>query len=154
MEAVRYGPGGTDDYLGENPSPFVLSSEIILPRLAAIASANNQMANETKRADIARQLFDAYSAMSCCFLNEQLILEAMLPGLRCLRQDLVTIAPEHEEVVSSMIRDYETKLDMSRTERSGSVLGSSADDMRARVMSRIKDTTSKANISNIFNRKK
>ena len=39
---------------------------VILPRLAAMASANNQMANETKKADIARQLFDAYSAMSCC----------------------------------------------------------------------------------------
>ena len=38
--------------------------------------------------------------------------------------------------------------------RSGSVTGSSAEDMKARVMSRIKDTTSKANISNIFNRKK
>ena len=51
-------------------------------------------------------------------LSEQLILEAMLPGLRCLRHDLAIIAPEHEEVVSSMIRDYETKLDMSRPDRS------------------------------------
>ncbi|KAK7115385.1 hypothetical protein V1264_001262 [Littorina saxatilis] len=115
-----------------------------------MASANTQMANETKRADIARQLFDAYSAMSCCFLSEQLIQEAMLPGLRCLRQDMAVIASEHEEVVSSMIRDYETKLDMSRPDRSGSVTSGSAEDMRARVMSRIKDT----NISNIFTRKK
>lgn len=49
-------------------------------------------------------------------LNEQLIQEAMLPGLRCLRQDLASTAPEHEEVVSSMIRDYEAKL-MARPER-------------------------------------
>ncbi|KAL8571753.1 hypothetical protein ACOMHN_051120 [Nucella lapillus] len=82
-----------------------------------MASANNQMNNETKRGDIARQLFDAYSAMSCCFLNEQLIQEAMLPGLRCLRQDLSVTAPEHEEVVTSMIRDYETKLDLARPDR-------------------------------------
>lgn len=138
---------------GPNAEPK-FQDEFILPRLAAIASANNQVSNETKKADISKQLFDAYSAMSCCFLNEQLIQEAMLPGLRCLRLDLVTIAPEHEEVVSSMIRDYETKLDMTRSDRSGSVLSTSAEDMKARVMSRIKDTTAKANISNIFNRKK
>ena len=42
----------------------------------------------------------------------------MLPGLRCLRHDLALIAPEHEEVVSSMIRDYETKLDTARPDRS------------------------------------
>ncbi|XP_076470808.1 RAB11-binding protein RELCH homolog isoform X2 [Babylonia areolata] len=139
---------------GPNAEPK-FQDEFILPRLAAMASANNQMSNETKKADIARQLFDAYSAMSCCFLSEQLIQEAMLPGLRCLRQDLAIIAPEHEEVVSSMIRDYEAKLENARPDsRSGSVVSSSAEDMKARVMSRIKDTTSKANISNIFTRKK
>ncbi|XP_025114881.1 lisH domain and HEAT repeat-containing protein KIAA1468-like isoform X4 [Pomacea canaliculata] len=144
---------------GPNAEPK-FQDEFILPRLAAIASANNQTGNETKKADIARQLFDAYSAMSCCFLNEQLIQEAMLPGLRCLRQDLASTAPEHEEVVSSMIRDYEAKL-MARPEsynqdklRTSSVTSGSGEDMKARVMSRIKDTTAKANISNIFTRKK
>ncbi|KAJ8302486.1 hypothetical protein KUTeg_018882 [Tegillarca granosa] len=37
---------------------------IILPRLAAMAIANNHVTNETKKRDIAIQLFEAYSAMS------------------------------------------------------------------------------------------
>ena len=42
------------------------SSSVILPRLAAMASANNHVVNDTKRTDIALQLFEAYSALSCC----------------------------------------------------------------------------------------
>jgi hypothetical protein len=38
----------------------------------------------------------------------------MLPGLRCLRQDMSQIAPEHEEVVASMIREYESKMEACR----------------------------------------
>ncbi|XP_012937073.1 RAB11-binding protein RELCH homolog [Aplysia californica] len=122
--------------------------EFILPRLAAMASANNNMGNETKRTDIAMQLFEAYSALSCCSLSEQLIAEAMLPGLRCLKADMEAIAAEHQEVVSAMLRDYQQKLEAR------SLTPGSTDDLKATVMSKIKDTTSKANIGNIFNRKK
>ncbi|KAK6185471.1 hypothetical protein SNE40_007696 [Patella caerulea] len=119
-----------------------------------MALANNNTANETKRRDIAMQLFEAYSAMSCCFINDQLIIEAMLPGLRCLKQDMALIATEHEEVVVSMIKEYETKMDTNRmAERSGSISSvntMSAEDVRQRVMSKFKDS----NISNIFSRKK
>ena len=38
----------------------------------------------------------------------------MLPGLRCLKQDMSQIAPEHEEVISSMIKEYESKIEISR----------------------------------------
>lgn len=48
-------------------------------------------------------------------INDQLVQEAMLPGLRCLRQDMSQIAQEHEEVVNSMIRDYEAKMEISRS---------------------------------------
>ena len=50
--------------------------------------------------------------LNCCVvLSDQGIQESMIPGLRCLCQDMAVIAPEHEEVVLSMIRDYETKLE-------------------------------------------
>ncbi|XP_067652799.1 RAB11-binding protein RELCH homolog [Haliotis asinina] len=148
-------------HVGPNTEPK-FRDEFILPRLAAMAMANNNVTNETKKMDIAMQLFEAYSAMSCCFLNDQLIQEAMLPGLRCLRQDMAIIAPDHEEVVASMVREYETKMEGARpgdrnlgfSSSPGNQLGSAADDMKSRVMSRIKDTTSKANISNIFTRRK
>jgi len=47
-------------------------------------------------------------------INDQLVQEAMLPGLRCLKQDMSQIAPEHEEVIASMIKDYKSKMEMSR----------------------------------------
>lgn len=50
-------------------------------------------------------------------MNDQLVRETMLPGLRCLQQDMSQTAPEHEEVIQSMIRDYENKMEISRSER-------------------------------------
>lgn len=47
-------------------------------------------------------------------INYQLVQEAMLPGLRCLKLDMSQIAPEHEEVISSMIKEYESKIETSR----------------------------------------
>ncbi|XP_052822976.1 RAB11-binding protein RELCH homolog isoform X2 [Octopus bimaculoides] len=154
MEIIR-----TFARVGPNAEPR-FRDEFVLPRLAAMALANNSITNEIKKTDVALQLFEAYSAMSCCFINDQLVQEAMLPGLRYLRQDLSQLAPEREEVMSSMIKEYEAKLDASKSlERSPSqsvspTPGGNAEDVRARVMSKIKDTTSKAHIPNIFMRKK
>ena len=52
-------------------------------------------------------------------INDQLVQEAMLPGLRCLKQDMAVVAPEREEVVSSIIKDYETKVEGIRWEKQG-----------------------------------
>ena len=71
-----------------------------------------------KRSELCFATLCAYDLDLATVLSEQLIQEVMLPGLRCLRHDLALIAPEHEEVVSSMIRDYETKLDTARPDRS------------------------------------
>ncbi|VDI64402.1 Hypothetical predicted protein [Mytilus galloprovincialis] len=138
--------------VGPNTEPK-FREEFILPRLAAMASANNHMAEEKKKREIALELFEAYSSMSCCVMNDQLVRETMLPGLRCLQHDMVQIAPEHEEVIQSMIRDYETKMELSRSDRSSSFGQSNtgSDDVKSRMMSRLKDT---ANLSNIFTRKK
>jgi hypothetical protein len=50
-------------------------------------------------------------------MSDQLVRETMLPGLRCLQQDMIQIAPEHDEVIQSMIKDYETKMELSRSDR-------------------------------------
>lgn len=39
---------------------------VVLPHLHKLALANNSQAVESKRIDIATQLFEAYSALSCC----------------------------------------------------------------------------------------
>lgn len=39
---------------------------VVLPHLAKLALANNSQSAEAKRIDVAMQLFEAYSALSCC----------------------------------------------------------------------------------------
>ncbi|KAL3860031.1 hypothetical protein ACJMK2_010204 [Sinanodonta woodiana] len=88
----------------------------------------------------------------------------MLPGLRCLRQDMATIAQDHEDVLASMIKDYESKLETKRN-RSNSTIASldinippgapgMGEDIKARMMNRLKESTVKTNIGNLFTRKK
>lgn len=142
--------------VGPNAEPK-FRDEFVLPRLTLLALENNMEQHETRKKEMALQLFEAYSALSCCFINYQLVQEAMLPGLRCLRQDMATLAPEHEEVINSMIKEYEAKVETSRPADRSSFTGSFAhtgEDMKARMMNRLKESTSKANISSLFNRKK
>lgn len=49
-------------------SPLIssMSPLVVLPHLHKLALANNSQAVENKRVDIATQLFEAYSALSCC----------------------------------------------------------------------------------------
>lgn len=44
----------------------VFFSTVVLPHLHKLALCNNQQTVESKRIDIATQLFEAYSALSCC----------------------------------------------------------------------------------------
>ncbi|PIK42357.1 hypothetical protein BSL78_20800 [Apostichopus japonicus] len=84
--------------------------EFILPRLTAIAHGNCNVVEEWKKREIAMALFEAYSALSCCFISVELIQSAMLPGLRCLKRDLDLLSPEHAAVVGSMMKDLENKV--------------------------------------------
>ena len=45
---------------------FFFSFSVILPRLTTLAIENNNQMNEVKKKEIALQLFEAYSALSCC----------------------------------------------------------------------------------------
>ncbi|CAH1780269.1 unnamed protein product, partial [Owenia fusiformis] len=96
----------------------------VLPRLAKLAAQNNAVTNQTRKRDVAMQLFEAYSALSCCFISDQLIQVTMIPGLLYLLQDMQQVAPEHEPIISSMIKEFEAKVEASRQatgrERSGS----------------------------------
>ena len=48
-------------------------------------------------------------------MSQQLIQDAVLPGLRSLQQDLSQVAPnDHANVVASMIREFSDKLDPSK----------------------------------------
>ncbi|XP_054716426.1 RAB11-binding protein RELCH homolog [Uloborus diversus] len=142
--------------VGPNTEPK-FRDEFVLPRLAALAAKNNSTTNETKKMDIALALLEAYTAMSCCFMSDQLIAEAFLPGLRCLKADFQVIALEYEDAVNNMIQEFETKLDLGRSidSRPASLSissPSSMEDMKNRVtkMFTTRPTGSRPNIPNLF----
>ncbi|CAH1269897.1 KIAA1468 [Branchiostoma lanceolatum] len=153
--------------IGPNAEPK-FRDEFVLPRLAIMAGNNNLMINETKRTDIAMQLFEAFTAMSCCFISDDLINQCMLPGLRCLRQDMEHIAPQHQEVVASMIKEYEMKVDSKVPYDSsvpvGASLGNlaaamSSEDAKTKLLSKLgqlkdKSSVQGTKIASMFHRKK
>jgi hypothetical protein len=85
-----------------------------------IASQNSQTQSErgsAKRLEIATYLFEAYSALSCCFHSGQSILNSFLPGLYCLRVDFAQLRPDSVVVLDSIIKDLEHKLEQHRQDR-------------------------------------
>ena len=96
--------------------------DFILPFLALIASQNSHQQSDrgqAKRLEIATYLFEAYSALSCCFHSGQSILNSFLPGLYCLRVDFAQLRPDSVAVLDSIIKDLEHKLEQYRQDRFG-----------------------------------
>ncbi|XP_009983739.1 PREDICTED: lisH domain and HEAT repeat-containing protein KIAA1468 homolog, partial [Tauraco erythrolophus] len=81
--------------VGPNAEPR-FRDEFVIPHLHKLALVNNQQSVDSKRLDIATHLFEAYSALSCCFISEDLMVNHFLPGLKCLRTDMEHLSPEHE----------------------------------------------------------
>ncbi|XP_032813665.2 RAB11-binding protein RELCH homolog isoform X3 [Petromyzon marinus] len=144
--------------VGPNAEPK-FRDEFVIPHLHKLAAANNHQHNEGKRMGMALQLFEAYSALSCCFISDELMTTHFLPGLRCLRCDLEFLSPEHEVIVATMIREWELKLEAkSSADASGlsfpAALGS-AEDAKTKFLSKVGQlTTSSVMLANVFQRKK
>ena len=98
---------------------------------------------------MALALLEAYSAISRCSIPAPLIGETMLPGIRCLKEDVREVAPQFEEPVVNMISELEGKASWgaSGTQRgsvssltssgsSGAVsaMASQADDVKAKIL--------------------
>ncbi|XP_033099105.1 RAB11-binding protein RELCH homolog [Anneissia japonica] len=151
--------------VGPNAEPK-FRDEFILPRLAAIAHTNNNTSSRNRQSEVAMGLFEAYSALSCCFISEVQIRDAMLPGLRCLRQDLEALSPEHEVVVTSMIKDLESKISGRERAPSGASLASLGDsvanigeDAKSKIFNRLgalkdKSSASRSKMTSMFSKKK
>ncbi|XP_047423906.1 RAB11-binding protein RELCH homolog isoform X3 [Mugil cephalus] len=153
MEIIR-----TFGRVGPNAEPR-FRDEFVLPHLHKLALANNSQAVESKRIDIATQLFEAYSALSCCFISEEVMVNHFLPGLRCLRADMEQLSPEHEAILSSMIKECEIKVEnrgMSDAQGSMSIASSLVgEDAKTKFLSKMGQlTTSGAMLANVFQRKK
>ncbi|XP_068160054.1 RAB11-binding protein RELCH homolog isoform X2 [Antennarius striatus] len=153
MEIIR-----TFGRVGPNAEPR-FRDEFVLPHLHKLAQANNCQAVEIKRIDIATQLFEAYSALSCCFISEEVMVNHFLPGLRCLRTDMEHLSPEHEVILSSMIKECEIKVEnrgMADAQGSMSIASSLVgEDAKTKFLSKMGQlTTSGAMLANVFQRKK
>ncbi|KAJ8010820.1 hypothetical protein DPEC_G00079100 [Dallia pectoralis] len=153
MEIIR-----TFGRVGPNAEPR-FRDEFVLPHLHKLALGNNVQPSEIKRIDIATQLFEAYSALSCCFISEELMVTHFLPGLRCLKTDMEQLSPEHEVILSSMIKEVETKVEnrsIGQAEGSVSIAASLVgEDAKTKFLSKMGQlTTSGAMLANVFQRKK
>ncbi|KAM9436319.1 RAB11-binding protein RELCH homolog isoform 2-T2 [Clarias gariepinus] len=144
--------------VGPNAEPR-FRDEFVLPHLHKLALGNNMQTVENKRMDIAGQLFEAYSALSCCFISEEIMVNHFLPGLRCLRTDMEHLSPEHEVILSSMIKECELKVEnraMGEAQGSMSIAASLVgEDAKTKFLSKMGQlTTSGAMLANVFQRKK
>uniref|UniRef100_A0ABM5GAH0 RAB11-binding protein RELCH isoform X2 n=1 Tax=Pogona vitticeps TaxID=103695 RepID=A0ABM5GAH0_9SAUR len=144
--------------VGPNAEPR-FRDEFVIPHLHKLALVNNQQSTDSKRLDIATHLFEAYSALSCCFISEDLMINHFLPGLRCLRSDMETLSPEHEVILSSMIKECEQKVEnRSVQEPQGSMSIAASlvsEDTKTKFLNKMGQlTTSGAMLANVFQRKK
>uniref|UniRef100_A0A1A7WXA1 LisH domain and HEAT repeat-containing protein KIAA1468 n=1 Tax=Iconisemion striatum TaxID=60296 RepID=A0A1A7WXA1_9TELE len=153
MEIIR-----TFGRVGPNADPR-FRDDFVLPHLHKLALANNSQSVESKKIDIAIHLFEAYSALSCCFISEEVMVNHFLPGLRCLHADMEQLSQEHEVILSSMIKECEIKVEnrgMSDTQGSISIASSLVgEDAKTKFLSKMGQlTTSGAMLANVFQRKK
>ncbi|XP_069046960.1 RAB11-binding protein RELCH homolog isoform X2 [Lepisosteus oculatus] len=144
--------------VGPNAEPR-FRDEFVLPHLHKLALSNNMQAVDAKRLDIATQLFEAYSALSCCFISEELMVNHFLPGLRCLRTDMEHLSPEHEVILSSMIKECELKVENKTVQEPQGSMSIAAslvsEDAKTKFLNKMGQlTTSGAMLANVFQRKK
>ncbi|XP_033849216.3 RAB11-binding protein RELCH homolog isoform X3 [Acipenser ruthenus] len=144
--------------VGPNAEPR-FRDEFVLPHLHNLALGNNTQTVESKRQDIAMQLFEAYSALSCCFISEDLMVTHFMPGLRCLRTDMEHLSPEHEVILSSMIKECEQKVENKMVQEPQGSMSIAAslvsEDTKTKFLNKMGQlTTSGAMLANVFQRKK
>ncbi|XP_038626462.1 RAB11-binding protein RELCH isoform X1 [Tachyglossus aculeatus] len=144
--------------VGPNAEPR-FRDEFVIPHLHKLALANNLQSVDSKRLDIATHLFEAYSALSCCFISEDLMVNHFLPGLRCLRTDMEHLSPEHEVILSSMIKECELKVENKTVQEPPGSMSIAAslvsEDTKTKFLNKMGQlTTSGAMLANVFQRKK
>uniref|UniRef100_A0A4W2BZE4 RAB11 binding and LisH domain, coiled-coil and HEAT repeat containing n=1 Tax=Bos indicus x Bos taurus TaxID=30522 RepID=A0A4W2BZE4_BOBOX len=144
--------------VGPNAEPR-FRDEFVIPHLHKLALVNNLQIVDSKRLDIATHLFEAYSALSCCFISEDLMVNHFLPGLRCLRIDMEHLSPEHEVILTSMIKECEQKIENKTVQEPQGSMSIAAslvsEDAKTKFLNKMGQlTTSGAMLATVFQRKK
>ncbi|KAF3829778.1 hypothetical protein GH733_001729 [Mirounga leonina] len=138
--------------VGPNAEPR-FRDEFVIPHLHKLALVNNLQIVDSKRLDIATHLFEAY------IISEDLMVNHFLPGLRCLRTDMEHLSPEHEVILSSMIKECEQKVENKTVQEPQGSMSIAAslvsEDTKTKFLNKMGQlTTSGAMLANVFQRKK
>ncbi|KAG8521136.1 RAB11-binding protein RELCH [Galemys pyrenaicus] len=93
------------------------------------------------------------------FISEDLMVNHFLPGLRCLRIDMEHLSPEHEVILSSMIKECEQKVENKTVQEPQGSMSIAAslvsEDTKTKFLNKMGQlTTSGAMLANVFQRKK
>uniref|UniRef100_A0A5F9CV90 RAB11 binding and LisH domain, coiled-coil and HEAT repeat containing n=1 Tax=Oryctolagus cuniculus TaxID=9986 RepID=A0A5F9CV90_RABIT len=93
------------------------------------------------------------------FISEDLMVNHFLPGLRCLRTDMEHLSPEHEVILSSMIKECEQKVENKTVQEPQGSMSIAAslvsEDTKTKFLNKMGQlTTSGAMLANVFQRKK
>ncbi|KAB0401033.1 hypothetical protein E2I00_006354, partial [Balaenoptera physalus] len=135
--------------VGPNAEPR-FRDEFVIPHLHKLALVNNLQIVDSKRLDIATHLFEAYSALSCCCILALVI---------CLRIDMEHLSPEHEVILTSMIKECEQKVENKTVQEPQGSMSIAAslvsEDTKTKFLNKMGQlTTSGAMLANVFQRKK
>ena len=132
-----------------------LRDDFVLPRLTTLAIKNQitQNLDPKFKLDITLKLLDAFISALCCYVDDKISREVILPGLRCLLHDIQNVAPNRADVVSSMIRELEEKTEHKKqsTEKvqsnSKGHISIDSETPRTKFLNKFKDSK---NVSKIF----
>lgn len=137
--------------------------DVIATQLMGITSSALQ---QSRKIDLISSLIEAYSVLVYCPLSNQCVSGVLLPGLKYLEQLVNQYLPQQKETVRSLLRETESRQDLSKPmERSLSMssglslsmasvnVGQGVEDMRQRVSKIFQQKTSSPSMSSIFRKK-
>ncbi|XP_076170747.1 RAB11-binding protein RELCH homolog isoform X1 [Ptiloglossa arizonensis] len=137
--------------------------DVIATQLTGITSSSLQ---QSRKIDLVSALVEAYSVLVYCPLSNQCVSSVLLPGLKHLEQLVNQQLPQQKEAVRSLLREAESRQDLSKPmERSLSMssglslsmatvnVGQGVEDMRQRVSKIFQQKTSSPSMSSIFRKK-
>ncbi|XP_076546511.1 RAB11-binding protein RELCH homolog isoform X2 [Osmia lignaria lignaria] len=137
--------------------------DVIAAQLVGITSSALQ---QGRKIDLINALVEAYSVLVYCPLSNQCVSGMLVPGLKCLEQLVNQYLPQQKEAVRSLLREAESRQDLSKPmERSLSMssglslsmatvnVGQGVEDMRQRVSKIFQQKTSSPSMTSIFRKK-
>ncbi|XP_034498103.1 RAB11-binding protein RELCH [Ailuropoda melanoleuca] len=132
--------------VGPNAEPR-FRDEFVIPHLHKLALVNNLQIVDSKRLDIATHLFEAYSALSCCYYK---VAETPYFGNFVLQLSVI---------LSSMIKECEQKVENKTVQEPQGSMSIAAslvsEDTKTKFLNKMGQlTTSGAMLANVFQRKK